>query len=42
MYGHGTSDDLAAVVAAWDDLPEPIRKAIITLVESVQDDETAT
>jgi len=34
--------ELAAIVAAWADLPEPIRKAIITLVESVRDNESAT
>lgn len=34
--------ELAAVIAAWADLPEPIRKAIITLIECVRESESAT
>ena len=30
---HPLPDDLAQVVAAWDDLPEPVRAAIQTMVE---------
>ncbi len=34
--------DLAAVVQAWSYLPEHVRQAIVTLVESVRENESAT
>ena len=37
----GRSPELTSVVAAWDELPEHVRAAIVTLVESVRENMSA-
>jgi hypothetical protein len=41
-FSETSPPDLAAVAAAWPHLPEHVRQAIITLVESVRDSKSAT
>ena len=40
--GDFTPDDLAALIAAWPCVPERVRRAIVTLVESVRENQSAT